>query len=237
MPFCASAQDADRPFEALRQKLRLTEAQMKRLQSPRVLAPTVATGVSRSARRSERSSSADAHNEEFVGSRGVLIPSQEAELTLIARVLESGQAAREAVQLGLINSFEWPGGGQCFDPDPRYEALGLGLTADQIAQLDRIGAANWSEARVSDVRLSLEQRRLRELMNSGMPDESAIRQARADFASERNYAQTTFREPARTVLDGLQRQRLEAFESELELASEAVALNLLMAPGGEVFCH
>ena len=231
------AQDIDEPYKALRQKLSLTEAQMKRLESPRVVSPPSGTEAASRASRSERSYVSRGQDDELVGSRGVLTSAQDAELGPIARVLERGQAAREAIQLGLISSIDWPGGGQCFDPDPQYEALGLGLTADQIAQLDRIGEANRSEIGASDVRMSSAQRRLHALLGAAKADASAIHQARADLVTERSSARKTFLEPSRAILNELQMARLGAFESDLEVASEAVALNILRAPGGEVFCH
>ena len=237
-PLFAFAQDIDRPYELIGQKLSLTEVQMKRLESPRVIAPPSRTDAeSRAARRSERSRTGDTQDEDFVGARGVLTPSQDAELRLVAGVLERGQAASEAIRLGLISSIEWPGGGQCFDPDPQYETLGLGLTADQIAGLNRMIDENRSTVSVSDVRLVRSQRRLRELLDAAIPDAGAIHQERTDLKSERSYARKSFLEPAWAILNELQRVRLEAFESELEVASEAVALKLLRAPGGEVFCQ
>jgi hypothetical protein len=243
-------QESERRYEALKQALRLSDAQMFQLQqmslAPIVLpAPTASPGVtgiyqpapaarSPLAAINQRTRSADSLQVR------ILDDSQRTKLAAIEKVLDRWQAATLAIGLGLIREQQWPGGTALCLPNAirayASYAAELGLTPSQIEQFEQIrrdaSAPLWAQVREKVMQRS-------DLLNSGVgADSPAAVQLGSDI--DKLQAQVSARpqhDLALAMLDATQKAKLAAFETELQAVSEAIELRLIPAPvGGEPLC-
>jgi hypothetical protein len=213
-------------FEAVKQALSLTDAQVVELQRNRLRNRQEAVRqhllvVPRGQRRIV-----------FHFPEG-MDDSNKAKLSDIAKTLDRSGAASLAIDLGLLGQEQWPGGADsvCHRPLQSYSGrpLEFGMTESQIHQLLEIrrvaGFPLWPQVREKAM-----QRQA--LLDSGVSaDSPAVVQLGLD--SDRLQKQISAR-PSRDVvmslLDSAQKAKLAEFEKELELLRQAVELGLIFDP-------
>ena len=171
------------------------------------------------------------------GSLLILDDSQRTKLAEIKKVLDRWGAAELAIELGLIREQQWPGGTRCPVRSSAYAAE-LGLTEFQIREFDQL---RHDALEPFWVQIREDEARRMKLLDSGVSaDSPAVVELISD--ASRLQAQVAKTGPphdlALAVLDGAQRANLAAFETALQLASEAIELGLIPKPAmGEVLCH
>jgi len=163
---------------------------------------------------------------------------QQVKLAEIAKVLERFGTAGSAALMGLISVHDWPTGWPCPLEAISYYAREFDLSTTQIAQFEK--------AR-EDVRQSIldqvlpKQRRRRELLDSGATENSPnVVELTSELSKLRKeYAEAKpSHEFALSVLNDAQKEKAAAFESDLELARQALELHLIRVPAlPEVLCH
>jgi hypothetical protein len=250
----ASRDRYDARYDALKQALGLSDAQLSQLQQmpPPAMARPAPSGnqalVAIYPMPGDRRPSGGffggmtnlpARNE---ASLRVLDDSQKSKLAVIQKTLDRWDAAAVAIGLGFIDEKEWPGGSAClFYPVAMYfsyaYALELGLTPAQEEQFKEIQQAA-SEPFWAQVREKVTQRS--ELLNAGVSaDSPAVVQLNAE--TDKLQAETNSRprrDLALAVLDEAQRAKLAAFVTALEVANEAIEIGLIPKPlVGEPLCH
>jgi len=171
----------------------------------------------------------------------ILDDSQKTTLAAVARVLDRWEAARLAIDLGLIREEQWPGRTLCLHyPIDAYASnpytAEFGLIPSQIEQFQQIqrevNKPLWAQVREK-------ARQRSELLASGI---SADSHAIVELGSDINKLQAQINakpqhDLAMAVLQPIQKTKLAAFENELQLAQEAIELGLILAPlKGEVLC-
>jgi hypothetical protein len=152
-------------------------------------------------------------------------------------VLDRYDAAATSIALGLITEKQWPGGTLCVYPIRAYVSSAFDLSESQIEQIEEIMRdANkplWVLIRAKAMRRS-------ELLNSGASEDSP---EVAELGREANELPVRVsarppREVVLAILDDNQKAKLAAFEADLQVAREAIALELI--PAGvtsEILCH
>jgi hypothetical protein len=168
----------------------------------------------------------------------ILDPAQQFKLAEIAKVLQRYQTSAAAVVLGLIDVREWPPGGwPCgLYPIPAYEKE-FGLSADQVTQFQQL--ENTARQPLYE-QVSAKQKRHGELMESGGKDspEGVALVAEISKLGKQLWDTRPPREAALALLNDEQRAKLTTFQTELDIAREAVELNLIRVPGvPEALCH
>jgi hypothetical protein len=134
--FSASGQTAQ--FDALEKALGLSAAQvdfLKRWTPPKISTP--ALGPDRSTAAQRRGFSPDA---EGLPADLILTDPQRAKLEIVKTVLNRFLLARLTISYGLIGEEEWPWGIQspCYQPPLSASYSELGLTPNQVSQLERL---------------------------------------------------------------------------------------------------
>jgi hypothetical protein len=208
-PLCVLSQESGSRFEALKQALALSDAQMSQLQ--------------------QRSKG--------LAATGMLDDSQRAKLANITKILDRFDAAAVSIAFGLITEKQWPGGPLCVYPFRTYVSTAFDISQSQIEQIEQIMRdANkplWVLIRAKAMRRS-------ELLNSGA---SADAPEVVELGLETNELQVRAnarppREAVLAILDDNQKAKLAVFETELQVAREAIALGLIPAPVMyEILCH
>lgn len=170
-----------------------------------------------------------------------LTPEQQYKLADISKVLDRFQISARAVALGLIDVRDWPTGWACWFPARAPVSAFAGefdLSATQTAQLEK---AQGDLRQQNLDQLGAMWKRLHELRDSGASDGSP---KVLELNSEISKLQSQYWEirPPRdlvlAMLTDTQRAKLAAFQSELELAREALELHLIRLPGlPEILCH
>jgi hypothetical protein len=171
-------------------------------------------------------------------SQSSLSAAQRAKLSDIVQVLTHSDMAAGAIVMGLMAAGDWPAHFAC----PLYRigayAREFDLSDDQVSRLEELEIA----ARQPNLERQQSLRtRHRQLADSGTREDSPeVAALMADLkATMKRYAETRPpRDAAWAVLNDAQRARLAAFESDLELAGEALELHLIdLPPLPEVLCH
>jgi hypothetical protein len=226
---------ADRS-EALKQVLGLSGSQMWQLQQRRPKMLAMNQTVPLDARRAIYRGSLQKQTADSLRDQ-VLNDSQRAKLAVIQKVLQNWHLASAAIVLGLISPQQWPGGTLCYYPIPTYSSE-LGLSGSQVRQFEQLQQAA-REPLYAQIK-EKENNRL-ELLNSGVSADSPIVvQLVSEIARLRNQVALASprRDRALAILDDAQKAKLAAFETDLELASQAIELGLIPIPlKGEVLCH
>lgn len=229
-------------YDALRQALGLSDAQLSQLQQkhaapaarPAPIGGQAPVPIYSQAGGFSSKRILPAQNED---SLRLLDDSQRAKLAEIRKVLDRWDAAELAIAFGLIGERQWPGGPQCPVRSSAYAAE-LGLSEFQIRQFDQL-RHHAQEPLWEQIREDEAQRM--KLLDSGVSaDSPAVAELISDVS--RLQAQVGKTGPphdlALAVLDGAQRANLAAFETALQLAGEAIELGLIPKPAmGEVLCH
>ncbi len=236
-------QEPGNRYEALKQALGLSDAQLSQLQQMHAAPVARPAPIGGSARVPIYPQSPaggfsgrrilPAQNED---SLRVLDDSQRTKLAEIKKVLDRWDAAELAIGFGLIREQQWPGGPQC--PRPSAYAAELGLSEFQIRQFDQL-RDDAQEPLWAQIREKAAQRMA--LLDSGLSaDSPAAAQLGSDI--DKLQAQVVKTGPphdlALAVLDGAQKAKLAEFETALQAASEAIELGLIPKPAmGEILCH
>lgn len=212
-------------FEAVRQALGLSDAQVAELQ--------------RNYPRYSR-----AGRERVVHFPEDMDDAHRLRLSGIATVLERAGTATMAIDIGLIRQEQWPGGAHsmCHYPFSSYYSspylADFGITQSQIQQLAALMRVAM-EPLWPQVREKAMQRQ--SLLDSGVSvDSPAVVQLGSDVSSLQ--AQISTRPPRDLILSVLspaQKETLAEFEKELDLAREAIELGLIYDPQlyAEVSCR
>jgi len=167
----------------------------------------------------------------------VLDETQQARLRVIASVLDRGEAGSEAIGLGVISPKQWLGSASCYYPVAVYAAE-FDLIEDQVLQLEKLKQAAqdpfWQEVQQNNTRRM-------QLLNSGSRVDCP-EVVQLDAETSQLWQDAANARPPRdlilAVLNDAQRTKITAFESDLQLASEAIELGLIPRPlKGEVLCH
>ncbi len=232
-------QESGGRYDALKQALGLSDAQVSQLQQtpPKAIVRPAPTGSAVAIYQAGRFSGMPRQLTPSEDSLRVLDDAQRAKLAVIQKVLDRLGAATLAIEFGLISEQQWPGSAQC---PVRYDAYAaeFGLSESQMRQLERLTQAAreplWAQLRAYDMQRS-------EVLNSGV---SADSPTVVQLGSEENNLQAQIgktRPPhdlALAVLDEAQKAKLAAFETGLQLAREAIELGLIPKPVmGEILCH
>jgi hypothetical protein len=206
--FTAPGQESGHRYDALKQALGLSDAQVSQLQQipPRKMVRPTPSGSQglvaiypadrQSAGNFGRGPMQLPPNQD---SLRVLDDRQRANLVVIQKVWDRWDAVAFAIQFGLIEEKLWPGGSGtlCYSP----------IRSNSYV----------AELRLSDFQIEL-------------------------FEQLQQVAQGAHTKPRRdqalSVLDDAQRANLAAFETALQVANEAMELQLIPVPlHGEVLCH
>jgi|HubBroStandDraft_1064217.scaffolds.fasta_scaffold05283_7 hypothetical protein len=236
-------QGSSKPYEALKDALRLSDYQVMQLQQRSLVAAAVNPPPTGSAARRTTDSMSttgwiDLQMQNANSLRNqVLDDSQQSKLKEIEKVLDRWDAASLAITLGLIAPQRWPGISLCYYPIRSY-ASELSLSDSQILQLERLqqAARDPLYAQIAEK----ETHRVA-LLNSGSSADSAAVVHLISEISELGHQATETRprrDLALATLDDTQKAKVAAFETALQLASEAIELGLIpVQPKGEVLCH
>jgi hypothetical protein len=245
----ALGQESGNHYDALKQALGLSDAQLSQLQqmkSAPVARPAL-TGTSalvaiyppvpadgRPTGRFFGTMNLPPQNED---SLRVLDDSQRAKLAAINQVLDRWGAATLVIAFGLIDVQQWPGGARCPVRGDAYAAE-FGLSESQMQQFWQL-TRDAQEPLWAQIREKAAQRMA--LLDPGLSaDSPAVVQLGSDI--DKLQAQVVKTGPPRdlalAVLDGAQRAKLAEFETALQLATEAIELRLIPKPAmGEILCH
>lgn len=210
-------QESRKSFNALKQALALSDSQLLRLQKHRP-----------AWRFNPR------FREEAARLRGQMLDdSQKTTLAAVASVLDRGEAASLAMDLGIIREEQWPGPTLClhhpidaYASSPYMSEIGLSPSQLEIFQQTQRDANKplWAQVREKAIQRS-------QLLASGI---SADSQAIIELGSDINKLQAQIEKPrhdlAMAVLHPMQKAKLAAFENKLQLAEEAIELGLIPAP-------